>query len=109
MNNDIRSTVPSILEILLLDRTKSKPNTPQNIIWANETYKDYGKRSYAPTAQIKPELITGKKSDLIVPRAFKAIELQKQRAKTKAEVFTPTSPISGNWRGQGRADLSSFL
>jgi len=89
LENDIRTSMPRILEILLLDRTTSTPTTPKNIIWANDNYKEYGEAAYAATAQIKPELITGEKGLLIRPRALKTKALQKERTKTKAEVFTP--------------------
>ncbi|AEC01418.1 hypothetical protein [Parasphaerochaeta coccoides] len=90
LENDIRAHMPRILEILLLDRTTSTPNTPRNIIWANDNYEEYDATVYAATAQIKPELITGKRGSLIRPRALKTRKLQKERTKTKAEVFTPT-------------------
>jgi hypothetical protein len=90
MEDNIRTHMPHILEILLLDRTTSSPKTPKNIIWANDNYKKYDAVSYAATAQIRPELITGKRGNLIMPRALKAAALQKKRTKTKAEVFTPT-------------------
>jgi hypothetical protein len=86
----IRTQMPQILDILLLDRTTSSPNKPLNIIWANDNYKEHNDDSYSATAQIKPELITGEKGSLIMPRVLKAIALQKKRTKTKAEVFTPT-------------------
>jgi len=87
--NDIRINMPRILEILLLDRTTSTMNTPKNIIWANDNYKEYDMIAYAATAQIKPKLITGKRGSLIMPRALKTKALQKKRTRTKAEVFTP--------------------
>jgi len=88
---NIRSRKPQqLLEILLLDRTKSSTNNPLNIIWANDNYKEYDAVSYAAQAQIRPDLITAKQSSLIMPRARKAAALQKKRTKTKAEVFTPT-------------------
>lgn len=90
LENDIRISIPRILEILLLDRTTSKTNTSKNIIWANDNYKEYDMTFYAATAQIKPELITGKRGSLIMPRALKASAVQKKRTKAKAEVFTPT-------------------
>lgn len=91
MEFNIRSQKPQqLLEILLLDRTKSSTNKPQNIIWANDNYKEYDAVSYAAQAQIRPDLITAKQSSLIMPRALKAAALQKKRTKTKAEVFTPT-------------------
>ena len=90
MEKDIRTSMPRILEILLLDRTTSTPKTPKNIIWANDNNIEYGASAYAATAQIKPELITGTRSTLIMPRALKHKSLQKERTRTKAEVFTPT-------------------
>jgi hypothetical protein len=81
--------MPLILDILLLDRTTSTSNTPRNIIWANDNYKNYDTTAYDATAQIKPELITGKRGSLIMPRALKTKILQKERTRTKAEVFTP--------------------
>lgn len=85
LKNTIREQRSAILDILLIDRT-----TKKNIIWANEHYIEYNKNNYATTAQIKPELITGKMSQLIMPRALKSREQQKERTKSKAEVFTPT-------------------
>lgn len=90
LENDVRANMPHILDILLIDRTTSTPNAPKNIIWANDNYIHYDSLAYAATAQIKPELITGKRGSLIMPRALKAVALQKKRTKTKAEVFTPT-------------------
>src|SRR5690606_4067398 len=80
--------LPEILDILLIDRTLSTPRSKKNIIWANENYNSYG-QNYVPSAQIKPELITGEKGGIIKPRALKTRELQKLRTKSKAEVFTP--------------------
>jgi len=90
IEDNIRAQMPHILEILLLDRTTSTAKTARNIIWANDNYKEYGSDAYAATAQICPELITGKSGKLIMPRALKTTELQKKRTKAKAEVFTPT-------------------
>lgn len=90
MEDDIRSQMPHILELLLLDRTTSSPKSSKNIIWANDNYKEYGATSYAAKAQIRPELITGRMGKLIMPRALKSADMQKKRTKTKAEVFTPT-------------------
>lgn len=88
--NIIREKLPFILDILLLDRTSSTIKTKKNIIWANENYVQYGNKAYAATAQIKPELVTGYMCNIIVPRVMKSVEAQKERTKTKAEVFTPT-------------------
>jgi len=89
---DIRTHMPKILDILLIDRTKSTPSKIKNIIWANDNYLHYGaskKNMYQPTYEILPDLISGAKESLIRPRALKSKELQKERTKTKAEVFTP--------------------
>ena len=90
IEEDIRLQMPKILEILLLDRTTSSSKHALNIIWANDNYKEFGAEAYAASAQIRPELITGNRGKLIMPRALKTAELQKKRTKTKAEVFTPT-------------------
>ncbi|HEI9749459.1 restriction endonuclease [Acinetobacter baumannii] len=86
--NEMSRQLPEILDILLIDRTLSTPRSKKNIIWANENYNSYG-QNYDPSAQIKPELITGEKGGIIKPRALKTHELQKLRTKSKAEVFTP--------------------
>ena len=90
LQQSIREQRSAILDILLIDRTASTVKTTKNIIWANEHYIDYDKDKYAATAHIKPELITGKMCQLIMPRALKSREHQKERTKSKAEVFTPT-------------------
>ena len=76
--NDILEQMPSILDMLLIDRTTSTPKKPQNIIWANENYIKYG-RSYDASYQIKPKLVTGYMGSLIVPRALKLQYVQKER------------------------------
>ncbi|SJX70717.1 Type II restriction endonuclease [Enterococcus faecium] len=90
LENTIRETMPAILDILLIDRTTSTPKKSKNIIWANENYLQYGQKSYAATAQMLPSLVTGQMGQIIMPRALKSRELQKERTKSKAEVFTPT-------------------
>lgn len=87
--NELFNKFSHILNILLIDRTSSKPSRKRNIIWANDNYLKYG-RHYAATAQIKPELITGQMGHIIKPRALKTTDMQKKRTKSKAEVFTPT-------------------
>ncbi len=63
---------------LLKDHT-----TQQNIYWATDSYADYGEdfTFFAP--------ITLDKIEIIKPRAVKSRLEQTQRAKDKAEVFTP--------------------
>lgn len=88
--NLLRETMPAILDILLIDRTTSTTRTRKNIIWANENYIRYGFKDYSAKSQIKPDFVTGNHGQLIMPRALKSRELQKERTKSKAEVFTPT-------------------
>lgn len=86
----LREQKPELLALLLIDRTTSTPKRTKNIIWANDNYVHHGPKDYAPTAQLKSELITGDKGDLIMPRALKALTVQKERTREKAEVFTPS-------------------
>jgi type II restriction enzyme len=72
-----------LLDILLISRT-----TKKNIIWATDSYENYGKE-FSTKSRIKPELVTGKYHLLIQPRAAKSIAEQRKRTKEKAEVFTP--------------------
>ncbi|MCF6515377.1 restriction endonuclease [Lactobacillus sp. S2-2] len=88
--NFLRETMPDILDILLIDRTKSTNKVSQNIIWANENYIRYGFKDYSAKSQMQPNLVTGNHGQLIVPRALKNHDIQKERTKSKAEVFTPT-------------------
>lgn len=88
--NLLRETMPFILDLLLIDRTTSTVKTTKNIIWANNNYIDYGHKEYSATSQMKAELVTGNHGQFIMPRALKSRELQKERTKDKAEVFTPT-------------------
>ena len=87
--NNIREQMPEIFNILLIDRTTSTADEINNIIWANDNYSQYNHTAYASSAQIRPELITGNMAKIIMPRALKPREQQKERTKSKAEVFTP--------------------
>ena len=73
-----------ILETLLCDRT-----TGRNIIWADNEYEALGV-GYMGDDEITVEKITGLSSGVIKPRITKEKEHQSQRAKTRAEVFTPS-------------------
>ena len=90
LENTIREQMPGILDILLIDRTTSTSKKKKNIIWANENYVKFGSKAYEATAQMLPELVTGRMGNIIKPRALKSKEMQKERTKSKAEVFTPT-------------------
>lgn len=76
-----------LLDILLQDKT-----TGNNILWATDSYEQHGKK-YAPLASITSDLVTGKNSKLIQPRAVKSKEEQLLRTRDKAEVFTPLSIV----------------
>ncbi|GAB1433147.1 hypothetical protein MASR2M29_17720 [Spirochaetota bacterium] len=89
VDTSICSTMPKVLDILLLDRTTSTPSKAHNIIWANDHYQEIDPDLYAPTAEITKDLVTGELSNIILPRALKAQSLQKKRTKANAEVFTP--------------------
>jgi len=77
----------SLLDILLQDKT-----TGNTILWATDSYEQKGKK-YAPLASITSDLVTGKNSKLIQPRAVKSKEEQLLRTRDKAEVFTPLSIV----------------
>lgn len=87
LENLIEKELFEILDILLIDRTTSTTRKTNNIIWATDNYIKYGRSNYAPTTQIRSELII---DHIIMPRALKSREDQKERTKAKAEVFTPT-------------------
>lgn len=72
-----------VLDILLRIR-----DTKHNIIWATDSYVNFG-NNYYPKKQIKRNLVTGINGKLIQPRAAKSKDEQKYRTKVKAEVFTP--------------------
>nr|WP_276939487.1 restriction endonuclease subunit M [Helcococcus sueciensis] len=82
--------MPQILDILLIDRTRSNQRYTKNIIWANDNFKYLNPKLYGAEAEIKSGLITGEMSGLIKPRSMKSKDQQKERTKIKAEVFTPT-------------------
>jgi len=73
-----------ILNILLKDNTSG-----QNILWATDIYCELGS-DYESAKQIKPELITGKRGNVIKPRVEKNKTEQLTRVREKAEVFTPS-------------------
>lgn len=89
IENTIRETMPDILDTLLVDRTTSTTKTQKNIIWANNNYSQFSPTLYAAKAQIKPNLVTGDMRRIIMPRALKSRDMQKERTKSRAEVFTP--------------------
>lgn len=74
----------SILEILLKDHSSGK-----NILWATDMYAWRGV-GYQPQDYITVKAVTGLFGNVIKPRIKKSQKEQRQRIKTKAEVFTPS-------------------
>ena len=87
--NEIFERSPELLSALLKDRTLSTDEQPVNIFWATNNYADMGV-GYQYADQITIESITGKNSEIIKPRAIKSREMQQQRSREMAEVFTPS-------------------
>lgn len=80
---DIGSTpVAPLLDILLQDKS-----TRKNIIWATDTYEEYG-HGFTDKEQIDRNLLL-QHADIIKPRIQKSQEAQAARTRKKAEVFTP--------------------
>ncbi|MGI6019776.1 MAG: Eco57I restriction-modification methylase domain-containing protein [Marvinbryantia sp.] len=73
--------IRDVLPILLQDKT-----TKKNIIWATETYADYGVHE---KDQMTTVYLLGPDAVKIEPRIFKAETTQIKRTRSKAEVFTP--------------------
>ena len=91
-----------LLDVLLLDRTRTTKRKSHNILWATDSYAGHN-----PKQEISILDITGTNTYLIQPRIAKSKEEQKSRTKDKAEVFTPKNIVSqmnrqidwssGNW------------
>lgn len=84
LENELIEKYPDVLGILLRDQT-----TQENIFWATDNYEHLGD-SYRFNSEILPELITGEKGNVIMPRVHKDKVLQLSRSKEMAEVFTPS-------------------
>lgn len=84
LENELIEKYPDVLGILLRDQT-----THKNIFWATDNYEHFGD-SYRFNSEILPELITGEKGNVIMPRVHKDKILQLARSKEMAEVFTPS-------------------
>lgn len=84
LENELIEKYPDVLGILLRDQT-----TQKNIFWATDNYEHLGD-SYRFNSEILPDLITGEKGNVIMPRVQKDKILQLSRSKEMAEVFTPS-------------------
>lgn len=73
-----------VLNKLLEDKTTGK-----RIIWATNSYSEYG-TNCCDRYEISPGVLQGTTPIPLQPRAFKTLEAQQQRTKSKAEVFTPS-------------------
>jgi hypothetical protein len=101
LENELIEKYPDVLGILLRDQT-----TQKNIFWATDNYKHLGD-SYRFNSEILPELITGEKGNVIMPRVHKDKVLQLSRSKEMAEVFTPSwicnaqnNLVDNSWYGK---------
>ena len=86
--NAIVSTDKVLLDILLIDRTRSTEESIHNILWATDNYLQYGD-GYAVDDEITIESITGENGLILRPRVNKSKAEQEYRSRDKAEVFTP--------------------
>lgn len=75
---------PHVLNTLLIDRT-----TGHNILWATDDYQELSPRHQAH-AEMTVAAITGEYLGIIAPRVAKSRDVQSNRTKSKAEVFTPS-------------------
>ena len=82
--NTLLERHPKVLEILLQDHT-----THKNIFWATDSYAEKGK-GFRFEDEIEIEHITGKNGRVIQPRSVKDLQIQNQRVRNMAEVFTPS-------------------
>lgn len=87
--NDIFKRSPELLSTLLKDQTLSTEDHQVNIFWATNNYTNLGV-GYQYADPITIESITGKNGNVIKPRAIKSREMQQQRSRERAEVFTPS-------------------
>ena len=85
--NRILSIDPKLLDILLVDRTRTSDNEVVNILWATDNYIHFGE-NYTEDSQITVESITGENGLVLRPRVNKSKAEQIYRSRDKAEVFT---------------------
>lgn len=75
--------IQTTLNILLKDKTTNK-----NIIWATNSYKEFGSQ-YSDDRQMTMIDLIGITPIMLQPRMMKELEQQQKRTKSHAEVFTP--------------------
>lgn len=99
---DLLERHPDVLRALLKDHTRTtyevekakqegrKPAKDQwNIIWGTDNYRESYGDGFGEQDEITEEKVTGKKHKLVRPRAVKEKDIQRQRVRDMAEVFTP--------------------
>lgn len=86
--NAIVHTDKVLLELLLIDRSRSTEEEVHNILWATDNYLHYGE-GYAINDEISIDSITGENGLILRPRVNKSKAEQEYRSRDKAEVFTP--------------------
>ncbi len=75
--------VSIVLNRLLIDKTTGK-----NILWATDSYSELGE-GFTSKDEIQPSQLELLSNSLLIPRIMKSVDLQIQRTKKHAEVFTP--------------------
>lgn len=106
LEQDIWDYEPEVLRQLLIDHTMSAKTRKEakdqtkvvNIFWATSDYADSVKdedgnpvrEGFQYGDEIKPENLIGRFHRIVTPRALKDRQLQIDRTKDKAEVFTPS-------------------
>lgn len=83
-DSDILREDEKLLNLLLKDHTTGK-----NIKWGTDSYINHG-YSFRNDQEIKIDLITGWYEGFIRPRVDKDIDVQLERQRNRAEVFTPS-------------------
>jgi hypothetical protein len=89
IEDDIRSQMPHILEILLIDRTTSSPKKNKTLSGRMTIIKNMIRFPIAATAQIRPELITARGANMIMPRALKTVCCAKKNARKQKLRYLP--------------------
>jgi len=91
--NEILSLGSDILDVLLLDRTRTTADTVHNILWCTEGYEQFNDEaaglSYRPQDEMTAASVTGERGLVLRPRVNKSLAEQRMRTSEKAEVFTP--------------------
>ena len=85
---NIQDDITYIQKLGFLDAILRDKTTKQHILWGTDAHMEKG-LDFLRDKEIRPDLITGKYSDVIATRASKAQDAQSQRTRQHAEVFTP--------------------